>query len=225
MLIPLAFVLGLMAGYLIWGRSPLSLAQSPAAAVNEPAPSGEVEPTQQIIRYDIPIEGNPILGAIDAPITIVEFSDYECPFCRRWHLEVFPLIRQAYPDQVRFVFRDFPLTSIHPNAVPAAEAASCANEQGKFWEFNEALFSMQFGLDSEAYLAYGEMLGLEMPSFSECLSSGRYRDEVLADLKWASDLGVRSTPTFFLNGIALVGAQPFEFFKQVIDKELAGEIP
>jgi protein-disulfide isomerase len=249
MLIPLAFVLGLLAGYLTWGRSPFSTPQAaPAAAaqaavetaasapaeapVDAPAANSQsaaqpadAEPTQPVVRYDVSRGSNPVLGSPDAPITIIEFSDYECPYCRRWHLEVFPLIREAYPDQVNFVFRDFPLTSIHPNAVPAGEAARCAGEQGMFWEFNEALFSMQYGLNLDAYNAYAEGFGLDMAAFKECLDSARHQKEVLADLKWATDLGVRSTPTFFLNGIALVGAQPFEFFQMVIEKELAGEIP
>jgi protein-disulfide isomerase len=245
MLIPVAFILGLLAGYLAWGQpqspavaganTPVPQAQAAVstrdaqpAAQNNPDPQAAAdnsEPTQEIIRYDVPIDDDPILGSPDAPITIIEFSDYECPYCRRWHLEVFPLIRQNYPDQVRFVFRDFPLTSIHPNAVPAAVAANCAHEQGKFWEFNEALFSMQLGLNKEAYLGYAQSFGLDIPAFETCLTDKRHEQEVLDDLNWASSLGVRSTPTFFLNGIALVGAQPYELFQTVIEKELAGEIP
>jgi protein-disulfide isomerase len=242
MLIPLAFVLGLMAGYITWGRSPDLSARTvapndtvSAAALpetNSPPTSnaGSADPvtaqgTPEVVRYDVPIDDDPILGPSTAAITIIEFSDYECPYCRKWHLEVFPRLRQKYPDQLRFVFRDFPLTSIHPNAVPAANAANCANDQGKFWEFNEALFSMQAGLNTKAYQMYAEELELDMDEFNECFSSGRYEAEVMADLEWAAQLGVRSTPTFFLNGIALVGAQPYEVFEQVIEKELAGEIP
>jgi protein-disulfide isomerase len=246
MLIPLAFVLGLLAGYLTWGRSPFTNPQAqasagaaapvsapaadtpvdaPAANSQPAAQAADPEQTQPVVRYDVSRGSNPVLGNPDAPITIIEFSDYECPYCRKWHFEVFPLIREAYPDQVNFVFRDFPLTSIHPNAVPAGEAARCAGEQGMFWEFNEALFSMQYGLNLDAYTAYAQAFGLDMAAFKECLDSARHQKEVLADLKWATDLGVRSTPTFFLNGIALVGAQPFEFFQMVIEKELAGEIP
>jgi protein-disulfide isomerase len=242
MLIPLAFVLGLMAGYITWGRSPALPARatapsaaptaasqadtnSPTAENSGPAEPAAAESIPQVVRYDVPIDDDPILGPESASITIIEFSDYECPYCRKWHLEVFPLLREKYPDQIRYVFRDFPLTSIHPNAVPAAEAANCANEQGKFWEFNEALFLMREGLSQQAYEKYAKELGLEMGAFGECISSGRHQGEVLADLQWAADLGVRSTPTFFLNGIALVGAQPYEVFEQVIEKELAGEIP
>jgi len=125
---------------------------------------------------------------------------------------------------VRLVYRDFPLTSIHRNAFPAAEAANCANEQGVFWEYHDKLFSMELGLSSEAYQGYAQELDLDMNEFIECLESGRYKDEVQADFDFAANLGIRSTPTFFINGIALVGAQPFEVFQEVIDKELAGEL-
>jgi protein-disulfide isomerase len=237
-LIPLAFMLGLLAGYFTWGKSPAELSNSgqanlvptsPAAQapVSQPEQVAAQDPqaTPQVIRYNVPVDGNPVLGPEDAPITLIEFSDIECPYCRRWHLEVFPQLRAAYPDQIRYVFRDFPLTSIHPKAVPAAVAAHCANEQGMYWEFNQKLFEMTAGLSSDAYLQYAADLNLDLNSFQECFESGRYEKEVLADMEWAANLGVRSTPTFFLNGIALVGAQPFEVFKNVIDKELAGEIP
>lgn len=226
--IPLAFMLGLLAGYLTWGRAGSTPASASTEAVAETAArapdQAAGDPQQEVVRYDVPEDDDPVLGSDQAPITIIEFSDYECPYCRRWHLEAFPLIREAFPDQVRFVFRDFPLTSIHPNAVPAAEAANCAFEQGLFWEFNEKLFSGA-ALSPAVYNQYAEDLGMDLPRFKECVASGRYRDEVLADLAWATNLGVSSTPTFFINGIALVGAQPFEVFKQIIEKELAGEIP
>jgi protein-disulfide isomerase len=131
----------------------------------------------------------------------------------------------AYGDQIRFVYRDFPLESIHANAKPAAEAANCANEQGEFWEYHDKLFSMELGLSSEAYQEYATQLGLDIDEFQECFESGRYQEEVQLDFEFAANLGVRSTPTFFVNGIAVVGAQPFEVFQQVIEKELAGEIP
>jgi len=173
----------------------------------------------------VPEDDDPVLGSSNAPITIIEFSDFECPYCRRWHTEVFDRIREDYPDQVRFVYRDFPLKSIHPNAVPAAEAANCANEQDAFWEFSEKLYSGAYALSDDTYLAVAGELGLDLEAFEECYTSGRYADEVEADYQYAGNLGVRSTPTFFLNGLPIVGAQPYEVFKDVIDKELAGEIP
>jgi protein-disulfide isomerase len=216
-LLPLAFVTGLAAGFLLWGRSTLQVAQ----VVTVP----EATQPREVRRYDVPEDDDPVLGPEDAPITIIEFSDYECPYCRKWHLEVWPLLQEAYPDQIRLVYRDFPLTNIHPNATPAASAANCAREQGFFWEFNEKLFSMEYPLNPSGYQAYAQELALDMTAFNECLDSGRFNDEVMADFEYASNLGVSSTPTFFVNGIPVVGAQPFEAFSQLIDQELAGEIP
>jgi protein-disulfide isomerase len=191
-LLPLTFIVGLSVGYLFWGRRP-AVAQPQAAA------QAQQQDQQNVQRYDVPVDDDPALGPANAPITIIEFSDYECPYCRRWHTEVFNQLRQEYGDKIRFVYRDFPLSSIHPDAEPAAEAANCANEQGAFWQYHDLLFS---GIDS-----------------------GRYSQEVQADYQYASQLGVRSTPTFFINGLPVVGAQPYDVFKQVIDQELAGEIP
>jgi protein-disulfide isomerase len=225
-LIPLTFGLGMLAGYLLWGQSPAVAASTSDVAAS--APSGEEAAAvipQAVTRYDIPTAGSPALGPADAPITIVEFSDYECPYCRRWHLETLPRLRAAYPEQLRFVFRDFPITSIHANAAPAAEAAHCAGEQDAFWEFNEKLFTMELGLSPSAYKQYASGLGLDEQAFGECVDERRYAKDVQDDFEFAANLGIRSTPTFFINGIALVGAQPFEVFQQVIDLELAGEIP
>ena len=223
LLVPLAFAVGLGAGYLLWGRSAGSEAQTAAAAQNQSAAAQDSP--QQITRYDVPMDDDPAYGPEDAPITIIEFSDYECPYCRSWQAEVLPRLLETYPDQIRLVYRDFPLSSIHPNAAPAAVAANCAHEQGAYWEFHDRLFSMELGLSDRAYQQYASDLGLDTESFAECLKSDRHVDEVQADFQYAAELGVRSTPTFFINGIALVGAQPFELFQELIDKELAGEIP
>ena len=206
--IPVAFGFGILSGYVAWGREPKS---SPDA--------------QAVQRYDVPVDDDPILGPKKAEITLIEFSDYECPYCQKWHNEVFERLMDEFPGKIRFVYRDFPLSSIHPNAEPAAEAANCAFEQGKFWEFHDKLFGGELGLGASAYMQYAQELGLDMNKFEECFDSARYQQEVRADLEWATNLGVRSTPTFFLNGIPIVGAQPFEVFKQVVEKELAGEIP
>jgi protein-disulfide isomerase len=221
LLLPLAFVLGLGAGFLLWGRD---TAAAPQAAGSAAQTAGQ-EAAIKVTRYDVPVDGDPAIGPENAPITIIEFSDYECPFCTRWYAEVWPRIQAAYPDQVRLVYRDFPLTSIHGNAVPAAEAANCAGEQGAYWEFHEKLFNDPDGLGKEAYQNYASELGLDADAFDQCVEERRYQDEVASDLDFAFNLGVRSTPTFFINGIALVGAQPFEVFKDVIDKELSGELP
>ncbi len=232
-----AFAIGLGAGYLIWARplqSELAVLQSTATAQVAIANAQEstaatqaaaANTQQQVRRYDVPIDDDPILGSQDAAITIIEFSDYECPFCRRWHQEVLPLIQAKYGDQVRLVYRDFPLYSIHANAGPAAEAANCAGDQDRYWEFSDLLFSGEMALGRAAYEAYADNLSLDLEAFTQCLDDQRYKDEVDADFAYASELGVRSTPTFFINGLAVVGAQPFEVFEQIIDMELAGEIP
>lgn len=232
---PLIFIVGLGLGFLVRGWVPLpgtsqgasagaATSSDPAAVIAQSNPDAPVE-TPQVVRYDVPVDDDPFLGSEDAPITIVEFSDYECPYCRQWHSEVYSQIIDTYGDQIRFIYRDFPLESIHVNAKPAAEAANCANEQGVFWDYHDKLFSMELGLNPEAYQGYASQLGMDEEAFQECIESGRYQQEVQSDFDFAANLGVRSTPTFFINGIAVVGAQPFEIFQQVIEKELAGEIP
>jgi len=237
LLIPVAFFVGLGIGYLAWGEdlarykqaadyaeqaSATAQAEQQAAAAQ---PAEQPQQPQDVVRYDVPENDNPSIGPQDAPITLIEFSDYQCPYCQRWHDEVFTRLLEDYPDQVRIVFRDFPLTSIHPEAAPAAEAANCANEQGVFWEFHNKLFGGEYALGQQAYSQYAADLGMDTQSFEECVSSGRYSDEVQADFQFAAKMGVQSTPTFFLNGIPLVGAQPYEVFQQVIEMELAGQIP
>jgi protein-disulfide isomerase len=235
-----AFVIGLGAGYLIWARplqaelatanAALAAAQAQSAAAQAGAATQEAQaaaanPQQPVKRYDIPADDDPVRGSQNAPITIIEFSDYECPFCRRWHQEVLPQIQAKYGDQVRHVYRDFPLYSIHPNAGPAAEAANCAGEQDAYWDFSDLLFSGAQPLERSGYEAFAQELELDLAAFTQCLDDGRHKAEVDADFAYASELGVRSTPTFFINGLAVVGAQPFEVFEQIIDMELAGEIP
>jgi len=215
LLIPMIFALGIGSGYLIWGRTP------PATAT----PAALATATVQVRRYDVPVDDDPFIGPEDAPITIIEFSDYQCPYCKKWHDEVLDRMLANYPGQIRFVYRDFPLISIHPGAAPAAEAADCAGEQGSYWPFYQALFSMKYDLTTEAYQQYAAELGLDMQAFAECLADRRYEPEVMGDYNYAVNLGISSTPTFFINGIPIVGAQPYEVFKQLIDKELAGEIP
>jgi len=227
-LLPLAFVAGLTFGYIFWGRGPAAVNQPSVVVVtqdvDQPA-AQSAEPTPEFRRFDIPEDDDPVWGAQEAPITIIEFSDYECPYCRKWHVEVWPQLQATYGDQIRLVYRDFPLTSIHPNATPAAAAANCAQEQDMYFPYSEKLFEMKLNLGKTTYQSYAEELGLEMDAFNECLESGRYLDEIEADYQFAAELGIRSTPTFFINGIPVVGAQPFDVFKNLIDKELAGELP
>ena len=242
----LFFAIGLGVGFFLWGK-PLSAARielaeakaqletlqadvqpaadqaSQANAVGSDALSADGE-IKQVKRYPVPEDGDPSFGPADAPITIIEFSDFQCPYCQKWHNEVWKKLVAAYPTQIRLVYRDFPLYSIHPDAAPAANAAECANEQSKYWEFHDLLFSGSEGLGESAYQSYASALQLDMPSFQKCLDENRYEAEVTADFEYASGIGIQSTPTFFVNGVALIGAQPYEVFKEVIDLELAGKL-
>lgn len=217
----LTFGFGILVGYVIWGTGLFPGVQSGAQQVDPPAAAATAEP-QQYIRYDIPTEGHYSFGPEDAPITIVEFSDFQCPFCKRWFDEVYRPLLEAYPGKIRFVYRHLPLTSIHPDALPAAEASMCAGEQDAFWEFHDKLFSSA-ALGNTVYLKYAQTLNLNKSQFEACLEAGKYRGQIQADSDFAVNLGINSTPTFFINGLAVVGAQPIDVFKQVIDKELAGE--
>lgn len=227
-LVVLAFAVGILVGYVAWGRNTTVTVAAPAAVAAQ-QPSGQVveapQPTQSpYTRYDIPIKGYPSLGPDDAPITIVEFSDFQCPFCRRFHDDTYQALLDSYPGKIRFVYRNLPLTSIHPNAMPAAIASLCANDQNAYWDFHEKLFSNET-LDEATYIQYATDLGLDVETFTACLSSGKHDEFIKQDMDFSLGLGVQSTPTFFVNGLAIIGAQPLANFKQIIDKELAGEIP
>ena len=224
-LVPLAFVAGLMLGYVLWGRSsgvnraaiPTPLAQQ---ATLLPQPT-----TKTPVRYDIPVGNNPYIGPENAPITLIEFSDYECPYCKKWFEETYTPLMAAYAGKIRFVYRDFPLTGLHANASPAAEAADCSGDQGKYWPFHDKLFSGEMLLGQDAYLKYASDLGLDLTSFKNCLDTHQSQTAVEANYTFAYNLGIQSTPTFFINGLAVVGAQPLSVFQQIIDQELAGQIP
>jgi protein-disulfide isomerase len=222
----LAFAVGVLLGYVVWGYQPSGAQQAQAAAQPSGPIAEEAQATEapQFVRYDIPTKGFPTLGPADAPITIVEFSDYQCPYCRRWHEEVYKQLLAAYPGKIRMVYRNLPLTSIHPDAQAAAEAALCAGEQDAYWPFHNKLFSSD-SLNTQTFLQYAQDLSLNVEQFQACITDQKYKDAIQADSDFAVNLGVRSTPTFFINGLAVVGAQPLEVFQQVIDKELAGEIP
>lgn len=233
-LVVLAFGVGLLLGYVLWGRGTtptmvaIPAAETPAAQPQQPpsGPIAEAPVTEQpqYVRYDIPTEGYPSRGPEDAPITIVEFSDFECPFCRRFFEQTYEPLLEAYPGQIRFVYRNLPLTSIHPNALPAAVASLCANDQDAYWDYHDKLFSSEtFGRDT--YVQYATDLGLDVEEFTACLDSGKHDEFIQEDMDYALTLGVQSTPTFFINGLAIVGAQPLPNFQQLIDLELAGEIP
>jgi protein-disulfide isomerase len=165
-------------------------------------------------RADDPVRGNP-----SAPVTIVEFSDYQCPFCARVN-PTLDRIRQTYGDRVRIVFKDFPLPN-HAQAPKAAEAARCAGEQNKYWEMHDAMFANQRNLEVASLKQAARALGLSAAAFDQCLDSGKHAAAVEAGTELGQKMGVNSTPTLYVNGRALIGAMPFENFKAVIDEELS----
>ena len=171
-------------------------------------------------RVAVSLDQDPAKGPAAAPITIVEFSDFQCPYCSR----VNPTLKQVeekYGDKVRVVFRDFPLVQIHKDAAKAAEAGECAHEQGKFWEMHDRLFADQSKLQVEALKQKATEIGLDAEKFNQCLDSSKYAAEVQKDVDEGARYGVTGTPAFFINGRMLGGAQPVEAFMQVIDEELA----
>jgi protein-disulfide isomerase len=162
---------------------------------------------------------DPAKGPANAPVTIVEFSDFECPYCSRV-VPTLKKIEEHYGPKVRIVFRDLPLTQIHKNAAKAAEAGSCAHEQGKFWEMHDKLFANQASLSVDDLKKTALALGLEPQAFNTCLDSGRHTPEWQADAAEAASVGVGSTPAFLVNGRLLSGAQAYDNFVKVIDEEL-----
>jgi protein-disulfide isomerase len=171
------------------------------------------EPALPILS--VSTDDDPSVGPADAPITIVEFSDFQCPYCK---LSV-PLIKEIlakYSGKVRVVYRDYPGPN-HPHAQQAAEAAQCAGDQGKFWEYHDSLFDHQEPGTGWNFVELAKEIGLNQDAFATCLNTERYREEVAKDLHDALTLGVTSTPTFFINGRPLVGAKPFAEFQAVID--------
>lgn len=168
---------------------------------------------------EVATAGRPERGGKNAPVTIVEFSDYECPFCKRGEDAIQKVI-DTYGDKVRVVFRDYPL-EFHPRARPAAEAAACAHAQGKFWEYNKKLFANQSALGDDNLKTYAKDVGLDQAKFDECYAKKPYSAQIDKDMADGAAAGVNGTPAFFINGRSLSGAQPFERFKEIIDEELA----
>lgn len=192
-------------------------------------------PTQQPSDpVKISLDDDPMFGNPDAPITIVEFSDFQCPFCARFHTQTLPSLFEEYIDQgkVKLVFRDFPIQSIHPNALPASVAANCANDQGKFKEMHDMIFENQNMWNKQetidalsTFSQYAANMQLDQELFDSCLTSDKHITEIRKDLDDGRDYGVSGTPGFFIGNdeigyVELKGAQPFESFKKVIDIQL-----
>jgi protein-disulfide isomerase len=174
-----------------------------------------------VTRLDVGIQGAPARGRADAPVTLVEFSDFQCPFCKRSQATLKQL-QERYPGKLKLVYRDFPLDQLHPQARNASEAARCAGDQGKFWEYHDVLFTQAPQASPESLRRYAEQTGLDTAAFDRCLSSGLHREAVQRDVEEGTRLGVTGTPAFFINGRPVLGAQHIGAFTRVIDEELAG---
>lgn len=177
-------------------------------------------PQGRTLRVPVPTEGDPVAGPPEAPVIIMEFSDFQCPFCERVQPTLKALLKE-YPDSVRLVYRDFPIPQLHKEAKKAAEAARCAAEQGKFWEYHDLLFANRTQQKDPDLKRYAADLKLDTDRFAQCFATGRYTKVVERGITDGKKVGVTGTPTFFVNGIPLVGAVPLEQFKALIDQEMS----
>ncbi|MFQ5528728.1 MAG: DsbA family protein [Gemmatimonadota bacterium] len=193
-------------------RGPVSVEAS-----NSVSDASAVRPAS---RTPFIIEGRPFQGPDDALVEFVEFTDYECPFCRRFHETTYPELRRRYEGRVKWVVRNYPLTQIHPNAALAAEAAECALEQDRFWEYHDVLFEHHDRLGRSDLKEYARELGLDGEAFDGCLDSREKRSLVQNDLRDGYRFGVTGTPTFFINGQVVVGAQSPDVVSAFIDVAL-----
>ena len=171
-------------------------------------------PRTQVTHDPGRVRGNP-----NAPVTIVEFSDFECPFCKAAQ-PTLKHVLEKYEGKVRLAYRDLPIRGSHPHADPAAEAARCAGEQGKFWEYHDLLFNDQSKLDNASLKEHARTAGLDQPKFDSCVGSHRFQKQIQEDYDQAFQAGVTGTPGFFINGILLNGAQSSSAFERIIDAEL-----
>lgn len=230
----LLFALGFfMAGFVARGLldddgGPSTVAAAPGSQTGET--SVQAQPTARAIVAPT-ADDDVFLGPANAPVTIIEFSDFQCPFCKRFRDQTLDQILQTYEGKVRLVYRDFPLTSIHAWAETAAEAGECADEQGEFWAYHDLTFANQTDLNQQlqtqglngvlgTFKGYAAQLGLDTAAFDDCLDSGKYSQEVQKDYSDGLAAGVTGTPAFYINGRQLIGAQPFASFQAAIDAAL-----
>ena len=184
-----------------------------------PSPSLGGSPS---VATGVSTDGNFFKGDEDAPVTIVEFSDFQCPFCARFVEDALPQIEENYvkTGKVKFVYKDFPLDSIHPQATPAAIAARCAGDQGKFWEMHDTIFANQRSISEASYKQWAADLGLDTGEFNGCLDSQEHLSAVRQDLLDGQQAGIRGTPGFLVDGQLISGAQPYSVFAQAIESAL-----
>jgi protein-disulfide isomerase len=216
-------VVGIAVGVLI-GRATADDPQPvlyglPATPGDAGAASTEAASPAKPVKVDV--SGAPAQGPADAKVTMVEFVDFECPFCGRYARDTLPQLRHEYGDRIRYVSRQFPL-DIHPNAERAALAAECAGEQGRYWPFHDLLFKHQETLGTPDLADYAREVGLDMGRYTSCIDDPATRARVQHDIEDGRRYGVTGTPAFFINGRLVRGAQPFAQFKTALDAALAG---
>jgi len=206
-------------GALAQGTNP-TVQANPTADTN-PTPSANTNPTYADPR-PVDASRDHVWGDANAAVTLIEYSDFECPYCSR-HYGTINQIKQAYPNNVRIVYRHFPL-SFHPEAEKAAEASECAADQGKFWEMHDGIFEANLAgtMSVAKWKEIAKDLGLDTNKFDKCLDGGEKAARVAEDLNEGSGAGVEGTPATFVNGQLVSGALPFESFKQIIDQEIGG---
>jgi protein-disulfide isomerase len=230
-LVVFAFLLGMLANKVMYLEKQLKNTQANAAGTNTntaPAVDPNATPTP-LPKVDIDTGKLPVQGDANAKVTLVEFSDFQCPFCKKYFDETNQQLMDTYvkTGKVKFAYRHYPLSSIHPNAQKAAEAAECANDQGKFWEYHDLLFKNQdtwSPLDATAvvdsFTSYAGDLGLDTGTFRSCLDSETDKTKVDTDTAEGNRIGVSGTPTFVINGNVIVGAVPFSELQKTIEQEL-----
>lgn len=191
-------------------------------ALLQPAPRPVAAPTAATAANPAPMEAAPTLGPDDAPVTIVEYADFGCPACWQWHKsDVLNQLRARYGDQIRFVWRDFPvITLLSPKA---AEAGQCAHEQDKFWEFHDLVYARDGAIEASDLKSYAAEIGLNMDQFTDCVTSRRYRDRVNAEQHEGFERGLKGAPAFFVNDQRVIGPQRAAVFEEIIDPILAAK--
>jgi len=234
-IILVAIVSSFLGGYVVGGETaePKEVIIRETVQDSQAKQTTQTQTSPQVIK-NVSFDDDPMKGNPDAEITIVEFSDFQCPFCARFHTQTLPLIEQNYisTGKVNFVYRDFPIQGIHPNAVPAAVASECADDQGKFWEMHDMIFEnqknwqdLQIAQSASLFREYAIEIGLNTDEFDSCMTSGKHLEEIQNDLNDGRAYGVTGTPGFFVGNekigfIKINGAQPFSSFQRVIEQQL-----
>ena len=193
---------------------------SAASSASRPSAPDSVGGSLDTTFHTVVTTGRPARGPDSAPVTIVEFTDYECPFCQEHFIKTLPLVLAQYGNRVKYVVMNLPMPQLHPDALGAAEAAECAADQGRFWEYHDRLF-LTSGLDRTTLGRVAADVHLDSAAFATCVDTRATADRVRGHMAQARSLGVHSTPTFFVNGLMFNGVYPFESFKLIIDAAVA----